>query len=154
MVTALESPSATPCGCQWNQLQNQEGVNVRVCYGSSCHQVNSTLLWCPCVNGATSVQISSPIQIVAKCVRARGTLIVALSGESCWEINPLFPLKPCNFSLILCIDMRQVLRADALGRPRGMGQRGRREGGSGWGTHVNPWLIHVNVWQKPLQYCN
>ena len=23
---------------------------------------------------------------------------------------------------------------------------GRREGGSGWGTHVNPWLIHVNVW--------
>ena len=30
---------------------------------------------------------------------------------------------------------------------------GRGEGGSGWGTHVNPWLIHVNVWQKPLQYC-
>ena len=29
----------------------------------------------------------------------------------------------------------------------------RWEGGSGWGTHVNPWLIHVNVWQKPLQYC-
>ena len=27
------------------------------------------------------------------------------------------------------------------------------EGASGWGTHVNPWLIHVNVWQKPLQYC-
>ena len=25
-------------------------------------------------------------------------------------------------------------------------------GGSGWGTHVNPWLIRVNVWQKPLQY--
>ena len=21
------------------------------------------------------------------------------------------------------------------------------------GSHVNPWLIHVNVWQKPLQYC-
>ena len=20
-------------------------------------------------------------------------------------------------------------------------------------THVNPWLIHVDVWQKPLQYC-
>ena len=28
-----------------------------------------------------------------------------------------------------------------------------REGGSGRGTHINPWLIHVNVWQKPLQYC-
>ena len=49
--------------------------------------------------------------------------------------------------------MRQVLRAGALGRPRGMGWRGSWEGGSGWGTHVNAWLIHVNVWQKPLQYC-
>ena len=27
------------------------------------------------------------------------------------------------------------------------------ERGSGWGTHVHPWLIHVNVWQKPPQYC-
>ena len=41
--------------------------------------------------------------------------------------------------------MRQVLGAGALGRPRGIEWRGRREGGSGWGTHVNPWLIHVNV---------
>ena len=49
--------------------------------------------------------------------------------------------------------MKQVLRAGALGRPRGIGWGRRREGGSGWGTHVNPWLIHVNVWQKPLQYC-
>ena len=49
--------------------------------------------------------------------------------------------------------MRQVLRAGALGRPRGIRWGGRREGGSRWGTHVNPWLIHVNVWQKPLQYC-
>ena len=49
--------------------------------------------------------------------------------------------------------MRQVLGAGALGRPRGMGWRERWERESGWGTHVNPWLIHVNVWQKPLQYC-
>ena len=49
--------------------------------------------------------------------------------------------------------MRHVLRAGALGRPRGMGWGGRPERGSGWGTYVNPWLIHVNVWQKPLQYC-
>ena len=49
--------------------------------------------------------------------------------------------------------MRQVLRAGALGRPRGMGWRGRWERGSGWGIHVNPWLSHVNVWQKPVQYC-
>ena len=49
--------------------------------------------------------------------------------------------------------MRQVLGPGALGRPRGIGWRGRWEWGLGWGIHVNPWLIHVNVWQKPLQYC-
>ena len=48
--------------------------------------------------------------------------------------------------------MRQVLRAGALGRPRRMGWGGRWEGGSGWGIHVTPWLIHVNVWQKPIKY--
>ena len=30
---------------------------------------------------------------------------------------------------------------------------GMWEGGSGWGAHVHPWLIRVDVWQKPLQYC-
>ena len=49
--------------------------------------------------------------------------------------------------------MRQVLRPGALGRPKGIGWRGRWEVGSGWGIHVNPWLIHVNVWQKPIKYC-
>ena len=49
--------------------------------------------------------------------------------------------------------MRQVLGPGALGRPRGIGWKRRWEGGSGGGTHVNPWLIHVNVWQNPLQYC-
>ena len=49
--------------------------------------------------------------------------------------------------------MRQVLGPGALGRPRGMQWGGRWEGESGWGIHVNPWLIYVNVWQKPLQYC-
>ena len=42
--------------------------------------------------------------------------------------------------------MRQALGPGALGRPRGViGWRGRWEGGSGWGTHVDPWLIHFNV---------
>ena len=40
-----------------------------------------------------------------------------------------------------------------MGRLGGFGLCGRWEGGSGWGTHVNPWLIHVNVWQNPLQHC-
>ena len=49
--------------------------------------------------------------------------------------------------------MRWVLGPGALGRPIGIGWRGRWEGESGWGIHVNPWLIHVNILQKPLQYC-
>ena len=48
--------------------------------------------------------------------------------------------------------MKQMLRAGALGRLGGIGWRGRWEEGSGWGTHANPWLIHVNVWQKQLQH--
>ena len=36
------------------------------------------------------------------------------------------------------------------GMTRGMRWGGRWEGGSGWRTHVNPWPIHVNVWQKPI----
>ena len=47
--------------------------------------------------------------------------------------------------------MRQVLGPGALERPRGIGQKGRGEGGGG--IHVKPWLILVNVCQKPLQYC-
>ena len=46
----------------------------------------------------------------------------------------------------------RVFRAGALKYPWGMGWGGRWEGGSGWGTHVHPWLIHVYVWQKPPQY--
>ena len=46
--------------------------------------------------------------------------------------------------------VRQALGPGALGRPRGSGWRGRWEGGSGWGTHVNPWLFHFNVWQNSL----
>ena len=57
-----------------------------------------------------------------------------------------------NRSLAQAGCMRQVLRPGALGRPRGIGWSGRWAGGLGWGMHVNPWLIHVNVWRKPLQY--
>ena len=47
----------------------------------------------------------------------------------------------------------RVLRAGALGWLWGMGRGERQEGGSGWRAHVHPWLIHVSVWQKPLQHC-
>ena len=41
-----------------------------------------------------------------------------------------------------------MLGAGALGRPRGMVWGGRREKGSGWGTHVYLWQIHFDIWQN------
>ena len=44
--------------------------------------------------------------------------------------------------------IKRVLGARALGRPRGMVWGGRREEGSGWGTHVYLWRIHFDIWQN------
>ena len=41
-----------------------------------------------------------------------------------------------------------MLGAGELGRPRGMVWGGRREEGSGWGTHVYLWWIHFDIWQN------
>jgi len=38
-----------------------------------------------------------------------------------------------------------MLGAGALGRLRGMVQAERREEGSGWGTRVYLWWIHVDI---------
>ena len=43
---------------------------------------------------------------------------------------------------------QKMLGAGALGRPRGMEWGGRREEGSGWGTHVYLWQIHFDIWQN------
>ena len=45
-----------------------------------------------------------------------------------------------------------MLGAGALGRPRGMVWGGRREEGSGWGTHVYLWRIHFDIWQNEYNY--
>jgi len=41
-----------------------------------------------------------------------------------------------------------ILGVGTLGRPKGMVQGGRREKGSGWGTHVYLWRMHVDIWQN------
>ena len=41
-----------------------------------------------------------------------------------------------------------MLGAGALRGLRGMVRGGRWEEGSGWGTRVHPWWIHVDVWQN------
>ena len=53
----------------------------------------------------------------------------------------LFIIKKLCIVDIKCVNFF----CKALGRPRGIGWRGRWEGGSGWGIHVYPRLIHVNV---------
>ena len=42
----------------------------------------------------------------------------------------------------------RMLGAGAQGWSREMIWGGSCEGSSGLGTHVHPWLIHVNVWQN------
>ena len=32
--------------------------------------------------------------------------------------------------------------------PEGWYREGGRRWGSGWGTHVHPWRMHVDVWQN------
>ena len=41
-----------------------------------------------------------------------------------------------------------MLGAGALERPRGMVWGGKRDEGSGWGTHVYLWRIHFDIWQN------
>ena len=33
-------------------------------------------------------------------------------------------------------------------------EEGDGRGGSGWGTRVHPWLIHVDVWQNQYNIVN
>ena len=67
-------------------------------------------------------------------------------------------IETCTFSRVKQITSpgwmhESSARAWCTGKTqRNWVERGRWEGGSGWGIHVTPWLIHVNVWQKPLQY--
>ena len=43
-----------------------------------------------------------------------------------------------------------MLGVVALGRPRGMVQGGRKEGGFRMGTRVYLWQIHVDVWKTNI----
>ena len=73
-------------------------------------------------------------------------------GEMIWENS----IETCVYYHMWNRSPVQVrcMRQGAQGWCTGMTPRDGmvREGGSGWGTHVQPWLIHVNVWQNP-QYC-
>ena len=75
-------------------------------------------------------------------------------GGMIWENG----IETCILSYVKWIAspgsmQRQGVWGWCTGMTQRDGMRREWEGGSGWRTHVHPWLIHVNVWQKPLQYC-
>ena len=51
---------------------------------------------------------------------------------------------------VRCMKQSKLMHWD---NPEGWDGEGGGRGVQDGGTHVHPWLIHVNVWQKPLQYC-
>ena len=61
----------------------------------------------------------------------------------------LLPLTYPKFYLRWIIDIHVEEKTNKASEKKILGR-----GDSGWGTHVNPWLIHVHIWQKPLQYCS
>ena len=66
-------------------------------------------------------------------------------GEWHWNMYSIIYETSCKSRF----DARYwMLRAGALGRPRGMVWGGRREEGSGWGTRVYLWWIHFDIWQN------
>ena len=66
-------------------------------------------------------------------------------GEKIWENG----IETCKISCMKRDAARYwMLGARALGRPRGLVWGGRREEGSGWGTHVYLWWIHFDIWQN------
>ena len=67
-------------------------------------------------------------------------------GGKIWENG----IETCKISCMKRVQVARywMLGASALGRPRGMVWGGRREEGSGWGTHVYLWWIHFDIWQN------
>ena len=68
-----------------------------------------------------------------------------------WDLSPKFHLKNIMYEMSCQsrFDAQYwMLGAGALGRPRGRVWGGRREEGSGWGTHVYLWQIHFDIWQN------
>ena len=53
-----------------------------------------------------------------------------------------------SYMIFYMFQCQWMLGAGALGQPRGMVWAGRREEGSGWGTHVYLWQIHFDIWQN------
>ena len=91
---------------------------------------------------------------------SKGHLKIFVSPENFFLIdtpNIISSMLKCLSSVKQIASPGWMHETSARGWCTGMTQRdgmGREVGGGfRMGTHVNLSLIHVNVWQKPLQYC-
>ena len=64
--------------------------------------------------------------------------------SNCWTIALILNASKVTFK-ILQARLQQYVNREIPDVQNGL-RKGR--GGSGWGTHIHPWLIHVNVWQN------
>ena len=106
------------------------------------------------LNGITDWMDMSLIKLQELCTSV--SLFLDSVGEGEGELFQENSIKTCILSRVKQITIpgwmhETSAQAWCTGKTQRRG--GRWEGGSEWGTHVNPWPIHVNVWQKPLQYC-
>ena len=75
-------------------------------------------------------------------------------GGTIWENT----IETCVITICEIEDQSKLnawnrgLKTGALGQPEGWYGEGDGRGVHD-GEHVHPWLIYVNVWQKPPQYC-
>ena len=98
--------------------------------------------------------------IVISKARSLCILLVFIELTPFWKAGKLGMGLTYLFTYLISLFI--ILKASQLSFNHVVGQQERIkksknkcrwEGSSGWGTHIHPWLIHVNAWQKPLQYC-
>ena len=70
-----------------------------------------------------------------------------------WENSTEACILPCVKQMTSASSMHEAGHSKLVPWDTQRDGVGREVGGaSAWGTHVHPWLFHVNVWQKPSQY--
>ena len=98
--------------------------------------VNNTML----PMGPLQPRLPSPSMV------PKGWSVVIIDLQDCFFTIPLHCKDRKHFAF--SVPSINHMAPGALGRPRGMVWGGRREEGSGWGTHVYLWQIHFDIWQN------
>ena len=106
--------------------------------GSSCHLIQSSAISCqvPCLSFPASFPVFGLFSFNSSVLKKEPLH---------WNMYTIMYETNCQSRFNARYWM---LGAGALGLPRGMVWGGRREEGSGWGTHVYLWRIHFNIWQN------